>query len=150
MRGRRLYQLQIDWAEDGGTAIELPEADLEPAPPEITTAERARKNDFSTQNWPRQAFQATYVRPSNVTSWTSSLTPVTSGALPPMILGPRALQYAPSEKLEIVNVGLEYDPRLADPRTHKEIWANLIKTARQVADAVFKVKHPKAMIKTED
>lgn len=31
-QGRRLYQLQIDRGEDGGTSIEVPEADLEPAP----------------------------------------------------------------------------------------------------------------------
>src|SRR3954451_1183678 len=68
MQGRRLYQLQIDRGGDGGTAIEVPEADLKPAP-EITTAELARENGFSTQNWPRQAFHVTYKRSNCANFW---------------------------------------------------------------------------------
>src|SRR5947209_3219820 len=67
--GRRLYQLQTDWREEEGKSIEMPEADLEPAPP-ITTAEQAGKNGLSTQNWPRQAFHVRYKRRDGGDSWT--------------------------------------------------------------------------------
>jgi hypothetical protein len=144
MQGRRLYQLQIDWREDGGTVIEVPEADLESAPGEITTAELARANGFSTQNWPHQAFHATYKGYNNV--WSYLLTPVKSWAVPPMVIESGRLKYAGCEDLEIVRVDLEYDPRLADPQSNRVIWTSLTEKARKIADVVFKAKHPKARI----
>ena len=146
-QGRRLYQLQIDRGEDGGTSIEVPEADLEPAP-EITTAELAHKNGLSTQNWPRQAFHATYKRQESANLWVVSLTPVVSWAVPPMVRGAKGLKYAGDENLEIVRVDVEYDPRLADPQTSPDIWASLTEKARRIADTVFKGKHPKARVDT--
>jgi len=145
MHGRRLYQLQIEQGEDGGTAIEVPEADLEPAPA-ITTAELARENGLSTQNWPRQAFHVTYKRSNDANVWTASLSLVTSRAVPPMVRGPGGWKYAGGVNLEIVRVDLEYDPRLADPRTDPVIWTSLTEKARRIADAVFKAKHPKATV----
>jgi hypothetical protein len=145
IQGRRVYLLQIDQSEDGGTAIEVPEADLEPAPA-ITTAELARENGLSTQNWPRRAFDVTYKRPQDANVWTGSLKPVASWAVPPMVRGPRGLGYAGSVNLEIVRVDLEYDPRLADPQTSPVIWTSLTENARRIADAVFKAKHPKARV----
>jgi hypothetical protein len=145
MQGRRLYQLQIDQNDDGGTAIEVPEADLEPAPA-ITTAELARENGLSTQNWPRQAFHARYKRPKDASLWTVSLTPVTSSAVPPMVRGARGLEYAGGANQEIVRVDLEYDPRLADPQKSSVIWTSLTEEARRIADTVFQSKHPKARI----
>jgi len=148
VQGRRLYQLQIDQSEDGGTASEVPEADLEPAPA-ITTAELARENGLSTQNWPRQAFLVTYKRSKDANVWTASLTPVSSRAVPPMELGPGGLEYAGGVNLKRVRVDLEYDPRLADPQTSPAIWTSLTKKARRIADAVFKANHPKARVTPE-
>jgi hypothetical protein len=134
--GRRLYQLQTDWGEEGGKSIEMPEADLEPASP-ITTAERARDNGLSTQNWPRQAYHVRYTRRDGGGSWAARMWPVAYRAVP---------RYAGDEDSELVRVDAEYDPRLADPRTDKEVWTSLTEKAIRIADAVFKGKHPKARI----
>ncbi|HZW34105.1 MAG TPA: hypothetical protein VFF52_25500 [Isosphaeraceae bacterium] len=147
MQGRRLYQLQIDWGEDGGTTIEVPEADLEPAPA-ITLAELARESGLSTQNWPHQAFHATYRRSNDANLWIASLTPVASWAVPPMVPGLGGLKYAGGEILEIIRVDVEYDPRLVDPQASPVIWTSLIEKASRIADTVFKAKHPKARIDT--
>ncbi|MFI5458378.1 MAG: hypothetical protein ACHRXM_23355 [Isosphaerales bacterium] len=145
MQGRRLYQLQIDQGEDGGTAIEVPEADLEPAPA-ITTAEVARENGLSTQNWPRQGFHVTYKRSKDANLWTASLTPVVSWAVPPMVPGPGGWEYSGGVNLEIVRVDLEYDPRLGDPQTSPVIWTSLTEKAKRIGDAVFKADHPRARV----
>jgi hypothetical protein len=147
-QGRRIYQVRIDRSEDGDNAIEVPEADLE-TPPPIMTAEVARENGVSTQNWPRQGFHATYKRSKDDQVWRSSLTPVTSKAVPPMAMGPRGLVYAGGTDLEIVRVDLEYDPRLADPRDDPGIWTALAEKAQEIADLVFKAKHPKAKVRPE-
>jgi hypothetical protein len=144
-KGRRLYQLQTDWREEGGKSIEMPEADLEPAPP-TRTAERALENGLSTQNWPRQAFHVRYKRQDVGGSWAAYLWPVASWAVPPMEWGDTGLKYAGGEDSELVRVDVEYDPRLADPRTDKEVWTSLSNKAMKIADTVFKDKNPKARI----
>jgi hypothetical protein len=143
--GRRLFQLQTDWGEEGGKSIEMPEADLEPAPP-ITTAERARENGLSTQNWPRQAFHVRYTSRDAGGSWAARMWPIAYWAVPPMQRGPTGLRYAGDEDSELVRVDAEYDPRLADPRTDKEVWTSLTEKAIRIADTVFEGKHPKARI----
>jgi hypothetical protein len=149
IQGRRLYRLQIDRGEDGGTSIEVPESDLA-APPEITTAELARKNGLSTQNWPRQAFHATYKRPRDARDWRVRLTPVMTTAVPPMVRGAGGgWEYAGGEGLEIVRVDVQHDPRLIDVKANTPIWANLIEDARRIADLVFHAKHPKATVISE-
>jgi hypothetical protein len=145
MRGRRLYELQLEPGENGGRTIEVPEDDLDPAPA-IATAEVAIENNFSTQNWPRQAFHVKYERSKDANVWTVRLTPVISSAVPPMVLGPRGWEYAGGADLDIVRVDVEYDPRLADPKANSLIWTGLTEKARRLADAVFTFRHPKAKV----
>ena len=145
MHGRRLYRLQLEQGEAGERTIEVPETDLEPAPP-IAPAEVSRENGFSTQNWPRQAFDVAYRRSKDSNVFMASLTPVTSKTVPPMGLGSGGLEYAGGVNLDRVRVDLEYDPRLADPQTSPVIWTSLTENARRIADAVFKAKHPKATV----
>jgi hypothetical protein len=145
IQGHRLFQLQLERGEDGGRTIEMPEADLEAAPA-ITTAEVARANGLSTQNWPRQGFHVTYKRSKDAHVWTASLTPVLSPAVPPMEPVPGGWKYAGDANLEIVRVDLEYDPRLENPQNRGDIWENMTAEARIIGDTVFKAKHPKARI----
>ena len=73
-KGRRIFQVQIDQNENG-TTTEVPEAELQ-NPPDITTAETARQNGFSTEHWPRQGFHASYSRSKDASVWNATLTPV--------------------------------------------------------------------------
>jgi hypothetical protein len=145
MQGRRLYQLRIDAGEEGGTTIEMPEADLE-LPPAITSADAARKNGLSTQNWPRQGFHIAYEQKSDTNVWRVSLKPVVSWAIPPIAVREGSVS-AGGVLRETVRVDLEYDPRLGDPQTSPEIWTSLTKKASEIGDAVFKAKHPNARIR---
>jgi len=149
-QGRRLYQLDIDLGRDEST-IEIPEDDLEPAP-EIATAEVARKNGFSTQNWPRQTFQVTYVRSNRTNGWRVSLKPtlrlrgVTSTGAVASATARYASESPDDERFEIVTVLLEYDPRLDDPQSDPDVWSSLTADARRLADEMFKARHPKAVV----
>jgi hypothetical protein len=145
MRGRRIYELQLEPGEDGGRTIDVPEHDLEPAPA-ITTAEVAIENNFSMQNWPRQTFHVRYERSKDASVWTVRLTLGTSSAVPRMVFGPREMEYAGGANLDTVRVDVEYDPRLTDPRANPFIWKSLIEKARRNADAVFRARHPKAKV----
>src|SRR5687767_12222472 len=66
---RRLFRVQIDQDQEDPTTTEIPEVDLEPAP-DIQSADTARQAGFSTQNWPRMAFNVRYVRKGNSNTWT--------------------------------------------------------------------------------
>ena len=50
------------------------------------------------------------------------------------------------EDSDTVRVDIEYDPRLGDPRTDKEVWTSLTEKAMRIADIVFESKHPKARV----
>jgi hypothetical protein len=143
-QGRRIYGLQLEQGDDGEGTIEMPEADLDLAPP-ITTAELAIEHGLSTQNWPRQAFHATYTRSNDGTEWKASVRPVRRTAVPPM-RGPGGLTYADDANRRIIRVDLEYDPRLDDPQTNPEIWTSLTAGAARVADEVFKANRPRARV----
>jgi len=149
-QGRRLYQLNIDQGQDEST-IEIPEEDLEPAP-EIATAEVARKNGFSTQNWPRQTFQVTYVRSNQANGWGASVKPtlrlrgVTSSGAVAAATVRRPSESPDDDPFEIVTVLLEYDPRLDDPHSDTHVWSSLTADALRLADEMFKARHPKAAV----
>jgi hypothetical protein len=135
MRGRRIYQLRIDEGEGEPTTIEVPEADLEPAPPLFDSPEAAEHSRFSTQNWPRQGFHVSYARTKDPANWTASLWPVHFWAVPP--------EGADSE---FVRVDVSYDPRVCDPREYPTIWTRLTEKAGLLADVIFKSKYPRAKV----
>jgi hypothetical protein len=153
VRGRRLYGVRLDNHLEEPATSEIPEDDLEPAP-EIAPAQVARERGFSAQNWPRQGFEVKYVRQGKTNKWVATAEPgeqfrgvTTKGAVGYSTARWESETEA-DENHAFVFVLIEVDPRLLDPRTKVDpaLRRAVAEEARELADQMFKSRHPEAVI----
>jgi hypothetical protein len=155
LQGGRLYSLAIERDEDEVTTTVIPEDDLEPAP-EILAPSVATERGFATQNWPRQAFNFTYRRGKGSNSWTvkakagERLGRGRARGAVAYTTGRWESEPVGSEDHAIVSVLLECDPRLVGPRSPDDpVWRAITTEARQLANEMFKSRHPKSVIEED-
>lgn len=155
LQGRRLYSLAIGQDEDEVRTTVVPEDDLEAAP-EILPPNKATERGFSTHNWPRQAFNFSYHRGKGSNTWTVKLTShqsIGSGQARGAVAyatGSWGAEPVGSEDHAIVSVLIECDPRLTGPRSPDDpVWRTITDEGRQLANEMFKSRHPKAVIEND-
>ncbi len=154
-RGRRLYELRMDRGQPDPRTTDSPEEELEKAPSDLLTGEEARRQGFTTDNWPRQEFAIKYVRKGKTNHWTATLEVgrVVEGAPISGVMGFSTARWEPEppgdETFEIVTVLLEYDPRLRDVRAHPVLWPAMVEEAQRLADRYFQSEHRKAVIERD-
>ena len=141
--GRRLYRVRINRGEEDETTFEIPEEDI-----------RVPEQFATQQETPglRQEFDVTYIRIRNTNKWIAT---TRRGALYTGVRAKGAVAYTTGkwegddeENHGIVTVFLECDPTMCDAHSHvlPEAWPEMTERARQLADQMFKSRHPDAVI----
>ena len=155
-RGRRLYDVRLDRIQPYPSTTTVAEEDLEKAPEDLLTGEEAMQRGFSTDNWPCQEFAIRYSREGKTNKWSATLEVgrVIEGRHGASgVVGFSTARWESEspgdERVEIVTVLVEFDPRLRDPRADPVMWPAMVEEAQRLADRSFKYQHPKAVIERD-
>ena len=147
--GRRIYRVRIDRGEDDATTLEIPEEDIEGP---------WRTEDQEQSPGIRQEFDVTYVRTKKTNAWSSS---IKRGRLYNGVRAKGAVGYTTGrwegggegdENHATVTVLVECDNALCDAHSRllPGALSAMVLAARELADRMFRTRHPDAVIEHVD
>ncbi len=143
-RGRRLYRVGFNAGQEETTSLEIPEEDLK----------LVEQPDSSS----RQSFRVRYVRQTGSNNWVAN---TKWEGLYKGMNAKGAVAYSTArwegepqqeERYATVAVFVESHPRLdeEDLHDHPSVLRKMIEETRELADAMFKARHPDARIEHRD
>jgi hypothetical protein len=150
--GRRIYRVSLAFDPDEPMIFEMPEADLKPTTqPSQSTAQQVFMIHYSrvsdTETWEART---EWDRNRLIVAVKADMTPV-KGAVAYSTARGESVS-AKDDKNVLVTVRVESDPQFddANPNDHPEVLRIMAEEARELADELFKVQHPNALIKHND